>query len=442
MELRCITSNNQKVLNEARYTFYQDTKNTEFQLLCVFPQFKYQEILGFGGAITEACAATLNKMPESVRQEIIQLYFGKEGNQYNICRTHINSCDFALSNYCYIEDGDTSLETFSIERDKKTILPYIKTAKDVSGGRLIVMASPWSPPGFMKTTGTMNHGGQLLPQYYQLWADYLVKVIKCFKDEGVEVSLLSVQNEPNAVQRWDSCTYTAEQERDFIKNYLGPALKRSGLSEIKLLVWDHNKERCFERADTILSDSEAASFVSGVAVHWYTGDHFEQLSLIKERYPDALLVFSEGCLEHGVKQDQVMAAEKYAHDIIGNLAHGLAAFIDWNIVLNENGGPNHAENFCDAPVICNTKEGTYEVKLPYYYLGHFSRFIPRGSRRIAVSSYTDKLEVVGFETPEAERVLVVLNRTDASVPYIIRENGMLCEIMIEPHSIQSAIYKI
>ena len=288
----------------------------------------------------------------------------------------------------------------------------------------------------------MNHGGQLLPQYYQLWADYLVKVIKCFKDEGVEVSLLSVQNEPNAVQRWDSCTYTAEQERDFIKNYLGPALKRSGLSEIKLLVWDHNKERCFERADTILSDSEAASFVSGVAVHWYTGDHFEQLSLIKERYPDALLVFSEGCLEHGVKQDQVMAAEKYAHDIIGNLAHGLAAFIDWNIVLNENGGPNHAENFCDAPVICNTKEGTYEVKLPYYYLGHFSRFIPRGSRRIAVSSYTDKLEVVGFETPEGERVLVVLNRTDASVPYIIRENGMLCEIMIEPHSIQSAIYKI
>jgi glucosylceramidase len=201
---------------------------------------RYQEIEGFGGAFTEAAAVTLSKMSGERRTEVLKAYFDVEqGHGYTLCRTHINSCDFALGNYAYSEvDGDVELEHFDIARDRQALIPLIQDAQEVGGGTISLLASPWSPPAWMKTNGQMNFGGQLKPEYRDAWARYYVRYIRAYEKEGIPIWGLTVQNEPEATQTWDSCRYTAEEERDFVRDHLGPVLAREGLSDLRVLIWD------------------------------------------------------------------------------------------------------------------------------------------------------------------------------------------------------------
>ena len=224
----------------------------------VNPKKTFQKYLGIGGAITDASSEVFSKLNDVQQDKLLQSYFGKEGIGYNIIRTSIHSSDFGLGSHTYIKEGDKELKTFSIEKDKEKRIPFIKRAINLIKEDLVFYASPWSPPAFMKSNNNMLQGGKLLQEFRQAWANYYVKFIKEYEKEDIPVWGLTIQNEPMAVQRWESCIYTAEEEKDFLKNYLGPTLEKAGLGDKKIVVWDHNRDLISERANTIFEDPEAS----------------------------------------------------------------------------------------------------------------------------------------------------------------------------------------
>ncbi len=408
----------------------------------VYPDVTYQTMRGFGGAFTESAAHNYAGMSDARKKEMIQGYFGEGGLRYNLGRLHMGSCDFALGNYAYVEEGDGVLSTFSIAHDEKEILPLVKDAQEACGKEMAFMAAPWSPPAFMKTNGEMNHGGKLKREYYEAWAAYFVKFLEAYKKAGIPVRFLTTQNEPMAVQTWDSCIYTSEEEALFVRDYLGPALEQAGFADTGIYVWDHNKEEAYQRFKEVVADERTKKYVSGAAVHWYTGDHFEAAELIRKQYPDKEVFFTEGCVEYSRFADsgEVEKAEMYAHDIMGNLNAGVSASFDWNLFLDAEGGPNHVGNFCAAPVMCDPGEDTFEKRLSYYYIGHFSRYIEPGAVRIGMTRYSDAVEAAAFLNPGGERVLVLLNKSDKEVPVTVREAGYGMETVLTPHSIHTICY--
>jgi len=213
----------------------------------IYPELKGQIIQGFGGAFTEATTYNYSLLGEANRKQVMEGYFGEDGLRYNMARTHIHSCDFSLGNYTYLKDGDESLDSFSIEHDRDNMIPMIKEAMTTSATKLQFLASPWSPPAFMKTNGEMNHGGKLKKEYYEMWADYIVRYIQEYAKEGIKISYLTVQNEPMAVQTWDSCIYLPKEEAEFARDYLAPALREAGLYDVEIFIWDHNKEEVYGR---------------------------------------------------------------------------------------------------------------------------------------------------------------------------------------------------
>ncbi|HET9826252.1 MAG TPA: hypothetical protein VFP87_13020, partial [Chitinophagaceae bacterium] len=225
------------------------------------PSHQFQTFVGIGGALTDAAAETFAKIPADKQKELLEAYYDKEkGIGYSIGRTNINSCDFSSDMYTYVKDGDKQLTSFNILHDEKYKIPLIKRAMEASGGKLNLFVSPWSPPAWMKDNNDMLHGGKLKPEFYDTWANYYVKFIQAYQKENIPVWGLTVQNEPMAKQTWESCMYTAEEERDFIKNHLGPVLQKNNLSDKKLIAWDHNRDLLYQRASTLLNDPDAAKY--------------------------------------------------------------------------------------------------------------------------------------------------------------------------------------
>ncbi|MHC5091762.1 MAG: glycoside hydrolase family 30 protein [Planctomycetota bacterium] len=402
----------------------------------------YQSITGFGGSFTEASAYTLSKLTPDKRAEVIKAYFDPtEGLGYTLCRTHINSADFSLGNYAYSEvDGDFELEHFSIDRDKKWLIPMIKDAMAVDGAAFKLFSSPWSPPAWMKTNGQMNYGGQLKEECRDVWARYYARYIKEYANEGITIWGLTVQNEPAATQTWDSCIYSAEEEGAFVRDHLGPTLEKEGLGDVKIIVWDHNKDLIYERAEPILSDPETAKYVWGVGFHWYSGDEFENLAKVHDAFPTTHLLFTEGCQEGGVRLGAWDLGERYAHDIIGDLNNWTVGWVDWNMVLDERGGPNHVDNLCDAPVIADTTRNDVYYQNSFYYLGHFSKYIRPGAVRIGSSATTEALEVTACKNLDGTIAVVVMNRTDEAIHFNLKANGKAAVSSSPAHSIMTLLY--
>lgn len=376
------------------------------------PSQKFQTLIGFGGAFTEAATYTLAQVDKKQRRQVLESYFDpKNGLGYVLGRVHINSCDFSLENYDYVTEGDLTLKSFDISRELKHVIPTIKEAEAIAGQKISLLASPWSPPAWMKTNKSMNHGGELLPEYYDVWAKYYVKFIDAFKKEGLSIDYVSVQNEPAAKQIWDSCLYTAEQERDFVKDYLGPILHQAH-PDVKIIIWDHNRDILVERGDIVYKDQAAREHVWGTGVHWYVSEAFENLSKLHHLHPDKHLLFTEGCIEGGPRVGDWSTGERYARNMIGDFRNYCEGYIDWNLALNEQGGPNHVGNFCDAPVICDTLNNTVHYNSSHTYISHFSRHLPVGSRRIASEGSEKELQHVAFETPDGSIVLVILNESE------------------------------
>lgn len=444
---------------QSELIFKLDDNYQEMQLLMIYSDIHYQTITGFGGAFTEAAAINYYHMPKAVQQQIKESYFGDSGLHYNLGRTHIASCDFSTGNYQYITPHDTSLASFDLAPDHKYIIPFIHECLQYAKRPISLMASPWSPPAWMKDNQNLLKGGKLLPEYYQLYAEYLIRYIEEYAAQNITISYLTIQNEPYAVQKWESCIYRDEDELIFIRDYLYPSLMKHNLhNTIKIVIWDHNKEHCFMRARHILADKNAYPMIHGIGFHWYSGDHFENLRLCKELFPDKELFFTEGCVElsigsptnSGGNENVAVAqspwefGEKYAHDIIGNFNNGMSAYIDWNLLLDTYGGYNHVGNFCSAPIICDTNKQTIHYQPSYYFIGHFSKYIPQGSKRIAHSCYTNQLEVSCFITPTQEIIAVVFNPTDKDIPLIIKDvvSNQLAATVINKKSINTFIYNL
>lgn len=429
--------------------FYSDTlqqkrNDTEQCLINIHPEVKLEKFEGFGAALTEAAATSWMKLGDSKKEELVRAYFSSDdGIGYTFGRISIHSCDFSISPFAYVENNDMTLESFDVSREESAVIPFIKAAGKLSGS-LKIIASPWSPPPYMKDNGQWQ-GGYLKPECYRLWADYIRRYIDEMKKRGIDIWAITVQNETRHHQLWESCVFTAEQEADFVKNALGPRLDGT---DTKIFVYDHCKERIFERCLKYYSDPKLRGYISGIACHWYSGDHFGEIALCKKVFPDKSVIMSEGCTfsgEQGMhKSDAWQQSRKYAHDIIGDLNAGLTAFIDWNITLDEKNGPYHwreGRSYCDAGIFCDTENNELVFTPNYYVIGQFSKFIRPGAVRIGHSSYTAVLETTAFMNTDGSIAVVIYNSGNTEIKYILRVGGMLLERTALPYSVETVIFK-
>lgn len=415
----------------------------------VNPEKQYQTFIGIGGAITDASAEVFSKLPSVKQQELLNAYYNKEkGIGYTLIRTNIHSCDFSSGSYTYVDEGDKDLKTFTIEHDKQFRIPLIKKANETAGGSLLLYASPWSPPAFMKDNNNMLKGGKLLPEYAQSWANYYTKFIKAYESEGIPVWGITLQNEPMATQRWESCIYTAEEERDFLKNFLGPTMHREGFADKKIIVWDHNRDLINHRANTIFQDPEASKYAWGLGFHWYESwaggeEMYDNVRNVYESFPDKPLIFTEGCAE-SFRPDGYQTwknAERYGRSMINDFNNGTVGWTDWNILLDERGGPNHVENFCFAPIHADTKTGELIYTPSYYYIGHFSKFIRPDAKRVSTVSSRSHLLSTSFMNKDGNTVTVVMNQSDLEIRYkLFVGTTSAVEVVIPAHAIQSLVY--
>jgi glucosylceramidase len=437
-------------LSKAGITTFKEMPQPLETQVCVFadPDKTFQTFLGIGGALTDASAETFAKLPKDKQQEFMLAYFDKEkGIGYNFARTNIHSCDFSSDTYTYITEGDAALTTFNIQHDKQFKIPFIKQAIAAAGGKLTLFASPWSPPAFMKTNNDILHGGKLKPEFYQPWANYFTKFIKAYEAEGIPVWGISIQNEPMATQKWESCIFTGEEERDFLKNNLGPTMQKAGLGSKKIIGWDHNRDLLYQRASTLLNDPAAAKYLWGIGFHWYepwSGGEpmYDNLKLVNEAFPGKNLLFTEGCKEAFDlnKVNDWKLGEKYGANMIHDFNNGSVGFTDWNILLDETGGPNHVGNFCFAPIHGNTKTGELIYTNEYYYIGHFSKFIQPGAKRIVCAASRSQLLTTGFKNPDGSIAVIVMNQGETKTQFYLWINGKAAEATAPAHSISTLVF--
>lgn len=418
--------------------------------ICIFvnPNKKFQTFIGIGGAITDASAEVFAKLPKAKQEEFLEAYFSKDnGIGYSLLRTNMNSCDFGSESYTYIQDGDKELKTFNVDHDKQFKFPLIKKALAKIGKDATFYFSPWSPPAFMKDNNSMLQGGKLLPEYYQSWANYYVKYIVALQKEGIPVWGLTIQNEPMAKQTWESCIFSASDERDFLKNYLGPTLKKAGYGDKKITVWDHNRDLLVQRANAIMEDPEASKYVWGIGFHWYESwsggkEMFDNVGMVNELYPDKKLMFTEGCNEKfdAAKYQLWKNGQRYGASMIHDFNNGTVAWTDWNILLDQNGGPNHVKNFCFAPIHGDTTTGELIYTPSYYFIGHFSKFIDKGARRISSASSRSQLITTSFLNSNGKVVTVVMNQSNLKITYNLCIGVTATEVTILPNAIQTLVY--
>ena len=276
------------------------------------------------------------------------------------------------------------------------------------------------------------------------------KFIKAYEAEGIPIWGLTIQNEPMAVQRWESCIYTAEEERDFLKNFLGPTLQKEGLGDKNIIVWDHNRDLLFERANIIFNDPEASKYAWGSGFHWYEDwkdgvPMFDAVKRVTETYPDKKIMFTEGCNEgydiNRINSEDPKLAERYGRSMINDFNNGTVAWTDWNILLDETGGPNHVGNLCFAPVHGDTDTGELTFTNSYYYIGHFSKFIRPGAKRIISASSSNALLTTAFINTDGSVIIVVMNQSDQPIDYSVTLELKTAKLNTLPHSIQTIVMK-
>ena len=433
----------QRLARTGELHFADSPRHTEKQeCIYVDPAREFQTVLGVGGALTDAAAETFYKLPGDRQREILAAYFDpQKGIGYSLGRTSINSCDFSSESYTYVTNGDATLASFNIGHDLKYRIPFIKAALAAAGKDFTLFASPWSPPAWMKDNNDMLHGGKLKPEFYDAWARYYVKFIKAYAKAGVPIWGVTVQNEPMAVQPWESCLYTAEEERDFVKNYLGPTMVKGGLKDKKILIWDHNRSIMYHRAEVVLDDPKAAQYVWGVAFHWYVGDYFENVKRVQESFPKTHLLFTEGCNApfDPARIQEWQWGEKYGVSMISDFNNGAVGWTDWNVLLDQKGGPNHVHNYCFAPIHANTETGELTYMSSYYYLGHFSKFVRPGARRIISSSTDDDLLTTAFLNKDGRIAVIVMNTSETAQPFYLWIGEKAAQTSSPAHSIMTLV---
>ncbi|XP_069186074.1 putative glucosylceramidase 4 [Procambarus clarkii] len=384
---------------------------------------QYQTMVGFGGAFTDATGINVNTLPEDAQDQLLKSYFSPEGLEYNLCRIPIAGSDFSARPYSYDDvEGDIELKHFNLtEEDYMYKLPLIHRAQELAEKDLLLFGSPWSPPAWMKENGMFNGSGGLLKEMWQPWSDYFVKFVEAYEAEGVPIWGLTTQNEPLTGfddWYWNTCAWSAEDQRDWIKTNLGPTLEDANLRRLKLMIVDHNRDTLPWYPSTILEDEESRQYVDGIALHWYADD-WAQPSLMDEihsLFPDKFLLYTESCEGWDAAPDQRVVlgawdrAESYASNIIEDTNHWATGWVDWNMALDTAGGPNWANNFVDSPIIIDRSTGEFYKQPTFYALGHFSKFVSPGAVRVYSSvAGSSMFQAAAFRNPDNTTALVLLN---------------------------------
>jgi glucosylceramidase len=435
------------------------------------PEETFQEITGFGGSFTEASAYLLNNMGAENRQKIIDAYFSEEGANYSLTRTHMNSCDFSLDHYSYASvAGDTMLENFSIDHDKEDIIPMIKDAQAASTEGFKIIASPWTAPPWMKDNNDWV-GGKLLPAYYDTWALFFSKYAHAFKAEGIDIWGFTVENEPlGNNNNWESMHYTPQEMTNFVVNHLGPKLEADGKSDIVLLGYDQNRESIKDWADAMYASEAGKKYFDGMAVHWYesTYDYLpEDLQYHNKVAPTKYLINTEACVDSEIphwKDDawywkkeatdwgydwaseekkylhpKYVPTYRYARDIIGCLNNHVDGWIDWNMVLDTQGGPNWFENWCVAPVIVDPEKDEVYFTPLYYVLSHFSKFIRPGAKRIGFDNKHSSLMFTAAKNSNGTIAAVAFNSTNKPITFNLKLNSKTITYTIAGQALQTIV---
>ena len=452
------------------------TKITEFSsgedaiAIQILPDDQYQIITGFGGSFTEASAYLLNNLSAKNRELILQAYFGSEGAKYSLTRTHINSCDFSLNNYSYAPvEGDMQLEHFSIDEDQDDIIPMIKEAMAISEDGFKILSSPWTAPPWMKDNKDWR-GGKLLPEYYDTWALFFSKYITAYKNEGINIWGLTVENEPlGNDSNWESMHYTPEEMVEFVSKHLGPKLEADG-HDVKILGYDQNRDELDEWADIMYKDEESSEYFDGMAIHWYASTYDfmpEPLQYTYKKAPNKLMIQSEACVDSEIPhwQDDAwywskeatdwgwdwapddqkhlhpkyVPVYRYARDIIGCLNNWVNGWVDWNMVLDKQGGPNWSKNWCIAPVIVDTETDEVYFTPLYQIMAHFSKYIRPGAVRIGFEISDKELMMTAAQNPDGSIAVVVLNMSTEAKNTRLSLGERSVDLHISAQAIQTII---
>ncbi len=447
------------------------SNNETASSLKIFPNQKFQTITGFGGSFTESSAYLLNKIGKENREKIIKAYFGEEGANYSLTRTHMNSCDFSLSNYSYAPiSGDLDLKHFSIEEDKDDIIPFIKEAMAVSKDGFKILSSPWTSPPWMKDNNSWL-GGKLLPKYYDTWALFFSKYIDAYKAEGIDIWGVTVENEPlGNDSNWESMHYSPEEMTNFVQNHLGPKLETEGKQAVKILGYDQNREHLNEWVDVMYRDEATSKYFDGTAIHWYASTYEvfpEALQYAHEKAPAKYLIQSEACVDAEVPKwrddlwywskeatdwgwdwapekdkhlhPKYAPVNRYALDIIGCLNNWVDGWIDWNMVLDSQGGPNWFKNWCVAPVIVDpVKDEVYFTPI-YYLMTHFSKFIRPGAVRIGFENSDTSISITAAQNPDGSIAVIVFNESLEEKNFLLELGENSTSVTINAQAIQTIV---
>ena len=478
--------NSCKVSQELKTEVYETSANgnslkkiTEFSagktpaVITLNPEEKFQTITGFGGSFTESSASLLNKLSVANRKKILEAYFGESGAKYSLTRTHIASCDFSLSNYTYAKvENDVLLENFTIEDDKSDLIPMILEAKAISKEGFKIIASPWTSPPWMKDNKKYV-GGKLLPEFNDSFALYFSKYLEAYKKEGINIWGVTVMNEPlGNGNNWESTLFSPKEMTDFVQNHLGPKLEKDGWGAIKILGYDQNRGGLKEWVDEMFKDEKSSKYYAGTAIHWYesTYDYLpDALQYAHQKAPNKYLIQTEACVDSEIPHwnddawywkkeatdwgwDWAPEKDKYLHpkyapvnryatDIIGCLNNWVDGWVDWNMVLDKQGGPNWFKNWCVSPVIVDPEKDEVYFTPLYYTMAHFSKFMRPGAVKIGCQINNKDVMSTAVKNPDGTIAVVIFNPTEQEFVVEINQNNKKATISISAKALQTILIK-
>jgi glucosylceramidase len=410
-----ITDGTQRLKRAAPIVWQPAAGSSAQNTVVLDPGRKFQEILGFGAAFTDAACYTFNRIDPAARERVFHELFHPSEMGLSVCRTCIGSSDYSTELYSYDEgDADPALTRFSIEHDRAYILPILREARKANPD-LFLFSSPWSPPGWMKSSHSML-GGNMRRQYMPSYANYFLKFLRGYEAEGVPVQAVTIQNEVDTDQdgRMPACIWAQEYEADFVRSHLGPLFEREG---IKTKIWliDHNYN-LWGRALGELETPDVRRYSNAIAWHGYLGKP-EWIERVHSVYPDVEMYWTEGGPDY-VDPHYATNWSEWSKTFSGILRNWCRSITAWNFALDEHGRPNIGPFPCGGLLTINSASQEISYSGQYWAFAHYSRFIRRGARRIESQSAAADLYHAAFENPSGGRVLVLTNPGPSRQCYI------------------------
>ncbi|MGA8865421.1 MAG: glycoside hydrolase family 30 beta sandwich domain-containing protein [Candidatus Sulfotelmatobacter sp.] len=426
-----VTSDKLRFAPAASISWKSASAGSAAKAIVLDPNARYQEILGFGAAFTDAACYMFNQLSAPARDQLFHELFHSSEMNLSVCRTCIGASDYSTKLYSYDEgDPDPDLKRFSIEHDRAYILPMLREARKANPD-LFLFSSPWSPPGWMKSGGSML-GGSMRRKYFEPYADYFLKFLQAYSAEGVPVQAVTVQNEVDTDQdgRMPACIWPQEYEIAFVGEHLGPLLKENDVAT-KIWILDHNYN-LWGRAIAELDNKQLRKYCDAVAWHGYVGTP-DMMTRVHEAHPDAQMYWTEGGSDY-TSPDYLTDWVKWGRTYIVVLRNWCQSITGWNLALDEKGRPNIGPFPCGGLVTINSATRAITRSGQYWGFAHFARAIRRGARRFDSQGDVADVTHAAFENADGQRVVVVANSGKAQSA-TLRMGGAEAELALQPNSL-------